>query len=300
MTWRLICPNFIKDRMREAQETRMLIISRTGPLGFMLKDVQTGKKYKIFLGEPHTCSCVTFMKKRDLCVHILWVLLKKFRIAQSNALVWQRSLNEREILQLLKGELISSPPNAVKKELADVGKREEVAQREITDEDVCPICQCEFLRGDNNGSAIDRDSNDSDEDNDGVSKEGIVYCNYGCGSSVHAQCMMEWAKHARSQGEAKAIKCPLCRTPFGTFEEVRQLCLKDRRKELRVKRNNLHLGFKCQRCKSCPISGKWYSCTVCQSYYLCQDCFASGEHTFHNFTVKKTVRDQACESSCSP
>ena len=27
---------------------------------------------KVFLGDPHSCTCPTFVKEKDLCIHILW------------------------------------------------------------------------------------------------------------------------------------------------------------------------------------------------------------------------------------
>ena len=35
---------------------------------------------KVFIGERHVCSCKAFSKENDLCKHICWVLLKKFRL----------------------------------------------------------------------------------------------------------------------------------------------------------------------------------------------------------------------------
>ncbi len=40
--------------------------------------------WQVFLGDPHRCTCTTFMKEKDLCKHICWILLKKFRVPRSN------------------------------------------------------------------------------------------------------------------------------------------------------------------------------------------------------------------------
>ena len=53
---------------------------------------------------------------------------------------------------------------------------------------------------------------------------------------MHAKCMFEWAKHARSTGETK-IKCPLCRTDFGTFEEI------ERDQNLKAKRRTREVSM---------------------------------------------------------
>lgn len=36
--------------------------------------------YQVFLGDPHSCTCTAFRKEKDLCKHICWILLKKFRL----------------------------------------------------------------------------------------------------------------------------------------------------------------------------------------------------------------------------
>jgi E3 ubiquitin-protein ligase ZSWIM2 len=40
--------------------------------------------FQVFLGDPHSCTCSTFLKDRDLCKHICWLILKKFRVPQNN------------------------------------------------------------------------------------------------------------------------------------------------------------------------------------------------------------------------
>lgn len=40
--------------------------------------------FQVFLGDPHSCTCTSFMKDRDLCKHICWLILKKFRVPQNN------------------------------------------------------------------------------------------------------------------------------------------------------------------------------------------------------------------------
>ena len=43
-----------------------------------------GGVLKVFLGDHHQCTCPVFRKEKDLCKHICWVILKKFRIPRNN------------------------------------------------------------------------------------------------------------------------------------------------------------------------------------------------------------------------
>ena len=49
-------------------------------------DIQSffSSAFQAFLGDPHSCTCSQFLKDRDLCKHICWLLLKKFRVPQTN------------------------------------------------------------------------------------------------------------------------------------------------------------------------------------------------------------------------
>ena len=55
------------------------ILRETGPTGFLLKEESETRNNQVFLGDPHRCTCTTFRKENDLCKHICWLLLKKFR-----------------------------------------------------------------------------------------------------------------------------------------------------------------------------------------------------------------------------
>lgn len=142
--------------------------------------------------------------------------------------------------------------------------REKLKQKTVETEDVCPICQEEFLQ----------------------QPEPLTYCRYGCGNSVHIKCMKVWAEHQRSTGE-NIIKCPLCRVDFGSFQELMDEYNKSSRRKTRAERQDLHLGATCKRCRVCPIAGKCYRCVVCADYHLCHSCFATDTHTQHSFQFRQ-------------
>ncbi|CAF1622690.1 unnamed protein product [Rotaria sordida] len=138
----------------------------------------------------------------------------------------------------------------------------DVEQRSINENDVCSICQEEFL----------------------IKKLPITYCRHGCGNNVHVKCMKVWLDHQVSTGE-KTVKCPLCRETFGTPEQLKQ--------EFRIsgaqqaEKSSIHLGYSCHRCRACPITDKCYKCTICHDYFLCQTCFNLNIHNEHNFDYRE-------------
>jgi len=265
--WRRTCPDVVISRIEEATQARIYLLRETGPTGFLLKEDGLDRKFKVFLGDQHSCTCQTFMKEKELCVHILWVMLKKFRIPKENQIIFQLSLVEREINEVMRG--CHTRSNRVERKDSERSSalsdnREKLKQKEIETEDVCPICQEEFLQ----------------------QPEPLTYCKYGCGNSVHVKCMKVWAEHQRSTGET-IIKCPLCRVDFGSFQELMDEFHKSSRRKTRAERQDLHLGATCKKCRVCPIAGKCYRCVVCADYHLCHNCFATDTHTQHSFQFRQ-------------
>lgn len=265
--WRRNCPDVVLNRIEEAIQARIYLLRETGPTGFLLKEDGLDKKFKVFLGDRHSCTCQNFTKEKELCIHILWVLLKKFRVPKENQIIFQLSLVEREINEVMKGGYSRSNRSKRKesgKDMANSDDREKLKQKQIKEEDVCPICQDELLQ----------------------KPEPLTYCKYGCGNSIHVKCMKIWAEHQRSTGET-IIKCPLCRIDFGTLQELMDEFHKSSRRKTRAERQDLHLGATCKRCRVCPIAGKCYRCVVCADYHLCHSCFATDTHLQHSFQFRQ-------------
>jgi E3 ubiquitin-protein ligase ZSWIM2 len=73
VSWRRVCPEKVTSRIEEALEARIYLLNQTGPTGFVLReDGSASAKYKVVLGDLHSCSCPTFRHEKELCVHILW------------------------------------------------------------------------------------------------------------------------------------------------------------------------------------------------------------------------------------
>ncbi|KAI8515427.1 E3 ubiquitin-protein ligase Zswim2 [Branchiostoma belcheri] len=90
-------------RQDQALNATIYILREIGPTGFLLKEEGEAKKFKVLLGDPHTCTCPVFSKEKDICKHICWVLLRKFRVERTNPVSFQLGLVEREINELLRG-----------------------------------------------------------------------------------------------------------------------------------------------------------------------------------------------------
>lgn len=265
-------------RQDQAANATIYILRNMGPTGFLLKEDGEEKNFKVFLGDPHRCTCAVYMKEKDLCKHICWALLKKFRIPRQNPITWQLGLVEREINELLRGQLANQQPrpSAAARQYAalaspgtDQHTEEEekpagmLEQRPISDDDVCPICQDELL----------------------AKHLPVTYCKFGCGNSVHIKCMKVWAEHQMSTGD-KNIKCPFCREDFGPLSVLKQE-MRNCSRETNSVRLNEHLGVICKKCEICPIVGKCYKCSTCTDYHLCQTCFNTATHLDHSFQFRQ-------------
>ncbi len=122
--FRAVPPPLVSKRLQEAAESRLCLVQELGPTCFLVRpmnrEATTGSDldadpgaasaaapvssapapiatYKISVGEHQRCTC----GDRELCVHILFVMLKVFRLAADDPLVWQRSLVDAEISKLL-------------------------------------------------------------------------------------------------------------------------------------------------------------------------------------------------------
>mmetsp|Transcript_18627 Transcript_18627/g.61188 ORF Transcript_18627/g.61188 Transcript_18627/m.61188 type:complete len:616 (-) Transcript_18627:259-2106(-) len=279
--WKSRAPAGFEERVAQAMTRRMYLVQECGPTSFVVKEAeetqqneeggdagmvlgtrsrrrQEQKKFKVQLGGRMSCSC---RSKEELpCFHLLFVLLKLLRVPPENPFLWQDSLLDSEVEQILRGRF-----NVVqdrKKRESPAEASAEVEQKPIVEGDVCVICQEEL----------------SSE------KEPLTYCRRSCGNSVHARCMKVWGEHKTSQKEN--ISCPLCREDWGP--DALALLSRDLRPPRRP--SNLHHGVCCSRCRSLPVVGTRYRCLLCQDLDLCSSCFAHDSHRHHPF-VQKELRD---------
>ncbi|KAK3603628.1 hypothetical protein CHS0354_017347 [Potamilus streckersoni] len=265
--WRRTCNDLVFWRQCEALNATIYILRETGPTGFLLKEEGETKPVKAFLGDPHHCTCSSFKKDRDLCKHICWLLLKKFRVSQTDPLSWQMGLVERDINNILRGINYHQQQQQKKKPVRywlkdEHSGREMIKQRDIGKEDLCPICQDELLS----------------------MHLPVTFCKFGCGNSIHIKCMKIYAEHQKTQGDT-GIKCPLCREDFGPIELLKKESM-NALGHTPGGRMDRHIGIECLCCHVNPIEGKCYRCGVCANFYLCQSCFNTPVHTHHGFEFR--------------
>lgn len=239
------CGDIVSRSQDQALVTTIYILREYGPTGFLLKEEQEEKNFKIFLGQEHTCSCPAFQKTKELCKHICWLLLKKFRVSRNAPLSWQKGLNEREINELLYNQTSninannSEATSTPSQEAAGLEETREITdgcveQRAIDDESVCPICLDNLLK----------------------SHQPVTYCRYGCGNSIHIKCMRIHAVHQKTN-EKETITCPMCRANFVSLETLKK---EERNSMNGVSRpvKNYHYGVTCEACHLTPIVGNCY------------------------------------------
>ncbi|XP_020833211.1 E3 ubiquitin-protein ligase ZSWIM2 [Phascolarctos cinereus] len=264
--WRRCVSYCLERHQDQALSSHMYLLRETGPTGFLLsEDEPSGCSYRVFLGDPHTCSCSTFLKGNDLCKHICWILLKKFKLPRNHEYAFQLGLVEREISELLQGLHRVQTPRPTQRPFVE--KDGYIKQKEICSDDVCSICQEVLLE----------------------KKLPVTYCRYGCGNSVHIKCMKIWADHQDKSSKNPVVKCPLCREEFAPLKLILDEFRNSNRLVTAAEKERLdkHLGIPCNNCRQFPIEGTCYKCTECTEYHLCHECFVSCCHPPHIFTFRQ-------------
>jgi hypothetical protein len=300
--WRQKPPDGFDELVAAVASTRMMLLQEIGPTSFVIKEApregdpgaaatdaavaaaaggategggaREGRrrragddKYKVQIGSSMKCSCKA--KRDGPCLHLLFVLLKILRVPPENPFLWQGSLLDHEIDQVLRGRFQVAASKRKRAAGADAGK-DGVQAKAIEPGDVCAICQEDLC----------------DDEGEILTEHGpLVYCKQSCGNSVHAKCMKVWAEHKASVGDK--ITCPFCREDWGPG------AVEDIKKEIRQSRRppNVHYGVSCAACKAGPITGNRFRCLVCADCDLCERCFSRHAHKEqgHPFVSRPTV-----------
>ncbi|KAM3857096.1 E3 ubiquitin-protein ligase ZSWIM2 [Diretmus argenteus] len=282
--WKNTVSDTVSFHQDQALNTTIFLLKAYGPTGFLLKEEGELNKFKVFLGDPHTCTCPVFHREKEPCKHICWVLMRKFRLPREHEYCFQQGLVERQILEVLHGlhqtrnpRTVNSPRTASETPgQPGPGQGDgSVCRKVIQEQDVCPICQEELLE----------------------KQLPVSYCRFGCGNNVHISCMKVWADHQALSfsiwhGELK-VRCPLCREGFSSFKLLQEQEKNAAKLYTASEREtpNRHLGVMCHSCRVCPVTGTCFKCTTCSYYYLCEDCSQTGCHPQHHF-ASRTKRSE--------
>ncbi|ERE71792.1 E3 ubiquitin-protein ligase ZSWIM2 [Cricetulus griseus] len=253
----------------QALSSSIYLLRQIGPIGFLLREEEPEKgDFRVLLGNPHECNCPAFLKRGELCKHICWVLLKKFKLPRDHESAFQLGLVEGEINDLLRGiHQVQSPKLGASDKTAHVKEDGCLKQKAISAEDICPICQEVMLE----------------------KKLPVTFCRFGCGNNVHIKCMKILSSYQATVSNSSMVKCPLCREEFAPLK----LILEEFRNSNKLmtisekERLDKHLGIPCNNCKQLPIEGRCYKCTECVEYHLCQECFDSCCHLAHTFAFRE-------------
>ncbi|CAG0883425.1 unnamed protein product [Cyprideis torosa] len=204
----------LERRIHNAQSARFYLVSRPGPTSFAVAgDLPDQQKFKVNIG-PQSCSC-----GKPHCVHLLFILLRVFRLSEKDPLLACSELKNYQVNELLEAYDNMRAKRTVAKSTADgsgsgenAGHSEspegekmsrltvpdassggsESASSAVEDDpelDLCPICLLEMLDG-----------------------EALTECALGCHNKLHSHCISIWVNERNLQGES--VVCPLCRAPW--------------------------------------------------------------------------------------
>lgn len=197
------------------QEIRFLI-EPCGPTKFHVKQIypltaRSGTIYTVSIGAAQLCTCGS----REICIHILYVMMRYFGVPKDSELLYQRSLSDGEIDSLFERRYIqrarshnqqdyrqsspsrgrsqnnnhqyhqNPPPQYIPIQRPPCKK---VNRLKISEDDLCPICYDSLLD---------------------CPPEEVAWCSFGCGGNFHLKCVQEWINSQNSDG--KPGSCPLCR-----------------------------------------------------------------------------------------
>jgi len=244
--------------MEELSSARLLLVQTPGPTSFVVKSPDSDKKHKVTIGDIQKCTCPEG-SGTGLCLHIFFVMMKVLRVPQTNPLVWQRSLTDREIETVLQMRFAKRPKSSAPKQQAARGNDDQPERREVEEGDICPICQEEMKN-----------------------TEALTYCRDGCRQSIHAKCMSIWVEHQSKQPE---VKCPFCRVTWS------QSSLDLLAQEMKATRQSNSVA--CCSCRCFPIQGAQYRCLKCKEFNMCEACFDKGHHQHHPFVSKANPANKA-------
>ncbi|CAK4249540.1 unnamed protein product [Aphanomyces euteiches] len=269
--YRMKIPDLVKERIDMTLSTTMYLVQTSGPTNYVIQEQNSNKKHRVLIGSVQFCSC----GDKEICCHILFVMMKILRVPPTNPVVWQRSLIDSETNMVLTGGYCQAENGGgrktfLRRKLADPtapssqpetneGQARECTRHALVEGEVCAICQEEMVEA----------------------QQNLTYCKRGCGNNFHIDCMKIFGE-SRKQSKENII-CPLCRQDWGDS------ALTELKKEADVANRNplVHTGTSCKQCQTKPIRCQRYRCLQCKHVDLCERCFKSNAHAKHSFVMRK-------------
>jgi len=170
----------LRSRLGKARKIKLYLLQQSGSNSFLVAD-STGQKYKVNIG-PQICSC----GKGPGCLHLLFIMLRVFKIKENDSRLTARELKEFEIDALFRDfeQRKKSRVMRSRQQSMENLKSHDVVKEE--DDALCPICQDEITE----------------------TCDKLSTCS-NCQNHLHQHCMKMWME---TPGEN--IFCPLCRAPW--------------------------------------------------------------------------------------
>ena len=276
---------------------RFFVVNRPGPTVFIIKDGTNENDdalFKVIIGAFQSCTCGGGLyyelrshadKDKSICAHIAFVMTKVLKVSTSNPLVWQLSLTDIELSEILSGRHLSKSKRSKKKSVRELitgqttvklnDSNQVTRQRKTLDDDrSCAVCQEEMT------------------DNELLSRK-LCFCKDGCASNFHVNCMIMVKAYA--DASKKPFLCPLCRECFGQIVPVsfangfESDIIRSTNPSNETKDTSYFT-----RCSSCQTKIKGnsdiYRCLNCDSHEYCKRCFIPLRLANHTF-VRATCSD---------
>ena len=268
------------------------ILQHNGPLSFTVGTAEEAASHRVVIGEAHSCSC---RRAERPCEHVLFVLLKVFRVPPTSPLLLGLGLTDPQLDEVVMGRA----PRSVGRGRARRGP----ADTRPASATAAPTCAAATTRrsvGSGDDCSICMESL-ADE-----SRGRLDWCRDadGCGNLVHRRCLQVWAKHHRRSAATAAaapaaapdapLPCPWCRAPWGELalppppageaREGRGAAAHHRAAARRGAEGAeaVHYGVRCFGCGALPVRGGRHRCAVCSDTSLCDACFADPAHHPHH------------------
>jgi len=194
----------MKLRIHEAQTQRIFVIQQkptkeeNSEREFVVLGT-TGNVYDVKICSKPTCTCTDNNNgaSRYHCKHILFILLKVFKLSSSDLRIFQKILLNSEVTDIFSqyggtnGLMADSLVTEKYLEVMSGGKvrRKKMRVQKAIEGD-CPICY-ERMKP----------------------TENIVWCKYGCGNNVHKDCFDQWIE-TKTEKSVDEVKCVYCRAPW--------------------------------------------------------------------------------------
>ena len=274
VAWRSKPSEAVVQNIRSLARKRMFLVHRPGPTCFVVQEEGCEVSSKVLIGSRVTCSCKNG-KSGDACIHKLFVMLKVLGIPPSNPIIWQGSLLDRELEELIQCGNRMTQHTKCKRVKKSLSKKESggVQPRKIEPDERCPICFDALIE---------------------ANEKELLSCGT-CGNHIHGRCIYVWARHQESLD--RMITCPLCRGDWGEVKWSRAYACDKRgvptTTNARDRNKDTFYGCSCGKCSLAPLQGKRYSCAICRHFDLCQECFDQGVHSVHPFVVQSEPGGEA-------